>query len=37
MSDEQLALIMEYLWKQGVDKRRIKKAVDIWWKIKESK
>ena len=37
MNDELLALIMEYLWQQGVDKKRVKKAVDIWWAIKESK
>lgn len=34
MTDEQLAIIMEYLWQQGVDKRRIKKAADIWYSIK---
>jgi uncharacterized protein YggL (DUF469 family) len=34
MTDEQLAIIMEYLWQQGVEPKRIKKAVDIWWKIK---
>lgn len=37
MSDEQLAIIMEYLWQKGVSKERIKKAVDIWWKIKAEK
>lgn len=37
MKDEQLAYIMEYLWQQGFDKKRIKKAVDIWWQIKEQK
>jgi len=35
MTAEQLALVMEYLWQQGVDKERVKKAVDIWWAIKE--
>jgi uncharacterized protein YggL (DUF469 family) len=37
MTDEELAYIMEFLWQRGVDKRRIKKAVDIWWQIKEKK
>lgn len=37
MTDEQLAIIMEYLWLRGVDKRRIKKAADIWYSIKEQK
>ena len=35
MTDEQLAIIMEYLWQRGVDKKRIKKAADIWYAIKE--
>lgn len=35
MTAEQLAYIMEYLWQQGIDKERVKKAVDIWWKLKE--
>jgi len=34
---EQLAIILEYLYQLGVDKETIKKAVDIWWKIKEKK
>ena len=34
VSDEQLAIIMEYLRKHGVPKRRIKNAVDAWYKIK---
>ena len=37
MTDEQLAIIMEYLWQQGFDKKRVKKAVDILYAIKESK
>ena len=34
MTDEQLAIIMEYLWQQRVPKDRIKKAADIWYAIK---
>jgi uncharacterized protein YggL (DUF469 family) len=35
VSNEELAIIMEYLYSRGVDKKRVKKAVDIWWAIKE--
>jgi len=31
---EKLAILMEQLYQLGVDKETIKKAVDIWWKIK---
>jgi hypothetical protein len=35
MTDEELAYIMEFLWQRGVDKERVKKAIDIWYRIKE--
>jgi hypothetical protein len=34
MQNEQLAYILEYLYKEGFDKNYLKKAVDIWWQIK---
>jgi hypothetical protein len=37
MQNEQLAYILEYLYKEGFDKKLVKKAVDIWWSIKEEK
>jgi len=37
MQNEQLAYILEYLYKEGFDKKLVKKAVDIWWDIKAGK
>ena len=37
MQNEQLAYILEYLYKERFDKNYVKKAVDIWWNIKEGK
>lgn len=34
VSNEQLAIIMEYLRQNGVSKRRIKNAADAWYKVK---
>jgi hypothetical protein len=31
----QIALIMKYLWQQGLDRDTVKKAVDAWWDMKE--
>ena len=34
MSQEQLAIVLEYLRQQGLSKSYLKNAVDAWWKIK---
>lgn len=34
VSDEQLFIIMQYLWERGMDKMRIKNAADVFYKLK---
>lgn len=34
VSDEQLFIIMQYLWERGMEKKRIKQAADVFYKMK---